>query len=130
MNEGNPTPDPSPAGTDGDFELAKPAPPDLAGSGAPRAAEDTERRDTADSVGLGFAIPVNQSRRVAEELIRTGHAPHPVIGVTLDMDYAGDGARIDGTGGAGGPGDRLRLTVGRAGAERTVTPRLGASGQN
>ncbi|MEU6813382.1 trypsin-like peptidase domain-containing protein [Streptomyces sp. NPDC046860] len=120
------------------------------------------------SIGLGFAIPVNQARRVAEELINDGHATHPVIGVTLDMDYSGDGARIgDGSAVVGGgpgdraglkpgdlitevdghpvhsgeelivrvrahrPGDRLRLTVGRPGAGRTVTLKLGAaSGEN
>ncbi|MEU6557353.1 trypsin-like peptidase domain-containing protein [Streptomyces sp. NPDC046915] len=73
----------------------------------------------AGSIGLGFAIPVNQARRVAEELINTGKATHPVIGVTLDMDYAGDGARIGTKGGnggpavtVGGPGDRAGLDAG------------------
>ncbi|MFF8354284.1 trypsin-like peptidase domain-containing protein [Streptomyces chartreusis] len=73
----------------------------------------------AGSIGLGFAIPVNQARRVAEELINTGHATHPVIGVTLDMDYAGDGARV-GTKGSdggsavtgGGPGDKAGIKPG------------------
>ncbi|MEV2198933.1 trypsin-like peptidase domain-containing protein [Streptomyces fradiae] len=46
------------------------------------------------SIGLGFAIPVNQGRRVAEELINTGRATHPVIGVSLDMEFSGDGARV------------------------------------
>ncbi|MFF7972040.1 trypsin-like peptidase domain-containing protein [Streptomyces sp. NPDC007905] len=73
----------------------------------------------AGSIGLGFAIPVNQARRVAEELINKGHATHPVIGVTLDMGYTGDGARIDSRardGGPavtkGGPGDRAGLRAG------------------
>ncbi|MFG2885586.1 trypsin-like peptidase domain-containing protein [Streptomyces sp. NPDC048297] len=57
----------------------------------------------AGSIGLGFAIPVNQAKRVAEELINKGHATHPVIGVTLDMGYTGDGARIDTKGAGGGP---------------------------
>ncbi|WP_406506944.1 trypsin-like peptidase domain-containing protein [Streptomyces sp. NBC_00212] len=48
----------------------------------------------AGSIGLGFAIPVNQAKRVAEELINTGRATHPVIGVTLDMKFTGDGARV------------------------------------
>ncbi|MER5544564.1 trypsin-like peptidase domain-containing protein [Streptomyces sp. NPDC002589] len=55
------------------------------------------------SIGLGFAIPVNQAKRVAEELINDGHATHPVIGVTLDMAYTGDGARIDDKSAGGGP---------------------------
>ncbi|MFD7433564.1 S1C family serine protease [Streptomyces sp. NPDC059861] len=71
------------------------------------------------SIGLGFAIPINQGKRVAEELINTGRATHPVIGVTLDMDYTGDGARV-GTAGAdgaapvtpGGPGDKAGIEPG------------------
>ncbi|WP_437104903.1 trypsin-like peptidase domain-containing protein [Streptomyces sp. enrichment culture] len=71
------------------------------------------------SIGLGFAIPVNQAKRVAEELIDHGHATHPVIGVTLDMGYTGDGARIGDKGAnggpavtRGGPGDRAGLRAG------------------
>ncbi|MGI5437609.1 trypsin-like peptidase domain-containing protein [Streptomyces shenzhenensis] len=71
------------------------------------------------SIGLGFAIPVNQARRVAEELINDGRATHPVIGITLDMAYSGDGARIGTKGGdggpavtTGGPGDRAGLRPG------------------
>ncbi|MEU9334201.1 trypsin-like peptidase domain-containing protein [Streptomyces sp. NPDC048290] len=71
------------------------------------------------SIGLGFAIPINQGKRVAEELINTGKATHPVIGVTLDMDYSGDGARVHtetGDGGSpvtpGGPGDRAGIEPG------------------
>ncbi|NMI00774.1 S1C family serine protease [Pseudonocardia acidicola] len=33
------------------------------------------------SVGLGFAIPVDQARRVAQEILNTGHATKPVLGV-------------------------------------------------
>ncbi|WP_308286558.1 S1C family serine protease [Streptomyces griseorubiginosus] len=73
----------------------------------------------AGSIGLGFAIPVNQARRVAEELINTGKATHPVIGVTLDMNYTGDGARVGkkaADGGpavtAGGPGARAGIKAG------------------
>lgn len=65
------------------------------------------------SIGLGFAIPVNQAKRVAEELINTGRATHPVIGVTLDMKYSGDGARVGAKGSvAGGPGDRAGIRPG------------------
>ncbi|MBV1942777.1 trypsin-like peptidase domain-containing protein [Streptomyces sp. BV286] len=55
------------------------------------------------SIGLGFAIPINQGKRVAEELINTGRATHPVIGVTLDMEYSGDGARVGTKSNDGGP---------------------------
>ncbi|MGW0392629.1 S1C family serine protease [Streptomyces sp. NPDC003042] len=71
------------------------------------------------SIGLGFAIPVNQGKRVAEELIRTGRATHPVIGVTLDMQYKGEGARVGSKGEdgkpsvvAGGPGARAGVKAG------------------
>ncbi|MBL1085537.1 trypsin-like peptidase domain-containing protein [Streptomyces actinomycinicus] len=73
----------------------------------------------AGSIGLGFAIPVNQAKRVAEELIDKGRASHPVIGVRLDMGYTGDGARIDTKGRDGhpvlaedGPADRAGMAEG------------------
>ena len=46
------------------------------------------------SIGLGFAIPVNQAKRVAEEIISTGRSTHPVIGVKVDLQYGGPGAQI------------------------------------
>ncbi|MFG3495021.1 trypsin-like peptidase domain-containing protein [Streptomyces sp. NPDC047928] len=55
------------------------------------------------SIGLGFAIPINQGKRVAEELINTGRATHPVIGVSLDMKFSGDGARVGDKAQDGGP---------------------------
>ncbi|MFC5030200.1 S1C family serine protease [Streptomyces fildesensis] len=69
------------------------------------------------SIGLGFAIPANQAKRVAEELINTGKATHPVIGVTVDMTYEGDGARVGGKAGTtavtpGGPGDQAGIEAG------------------
>ncbi|MFB8248607.1 trypsin-like peptidase domain-containing protein [Streptomyces sp. NPDC055952] len=70
-----------------------------------RSAESGSGPDSGQSgsIGLGFAIPINQGKRVAEELINTGRATHPVIGITLDMDYSGDGARVAAEGGEGGP---------------------------
>ncbi|MFI2376012.1 trypsin-like peptidase domain-containing protein [Streptomyces sp. NPDC018964] len=68
------------------------------------------------SIGLGFAIPINQGKRVAEELINTGKASHPVIGITLDMQYGGDGARVAEKGGDGGP----PVSVGGPGAKAGI----------
>ena len=48
------------------------------------------------SIGLGFAIPIDQVRRVAVQLIRTGHATHSVFGATLNTAYTGTGAQIVG----------------------------------
>jgi len=46
------------------------------------------------SIGLGFAIPVNEARRVALELIRTGQATHAVLGADLSANWTGNGAEI------------------------------------
>ncbi|MEU6999437.1 trypsin-like peptidase domain-containing protein [Nonomuraea sp. NPDC046570] len=46
------------------------------------------------SIGLGFAIPVNQARRVAEEIVTTGKARRSRIGVVLDQSFRGEGIRI------------------------------------
>ncbi len=46
------------------------------------------------SIGLGFAIPINQVRIVATELIRTGRAAHSVIGAFVNTSYTGSGAQI------------------------------------
>jgi putative serine protease PepD len=46
------------------------------------------------SIGVGFSIPINQARRVAEQIIRTGSATYPVIGASLDPAYTGAGVRI------------------------------------
>ncbi|MEU1124638.1 trypsin-like peptidase domain-containing protein [Streptomyces sp. NPDC005899] len=69
------------------------------------------------SIGLGFAIPINQGKRVAEELINTGRATHPVIGVTLDMDFTGDGAKVGGKAGGGGPAVTEGGAADKAGVE-------------
>jgi putative serine protease PepD len=37
----------------------------------------------AGNIGVGFAIPINQARAIANELIATGHASHPLLGVSL-----------------------------------------------
>ena len=36
--------------------------------------------------GLGFAIPINKARKIANDLITTGRAKHPMIGVTLSSN--------------------------------------------
>jgi putative serine protease PepD len=46
------------------------------------------------SIGLGFAIPVDQAKRVADELIATGKASHASLGVQVGNDPSARGARI------------------------------------
>ncbi|MFJ2276524.1 S1C family serine protease [Streptomyces sp. NPDC087866] len=55
----------------------------------------------AGSIGLGFAIPINQATTVARQLIKTGQPVYPVIGATVTMDEKSGGAVISdrGTGG-------------------------------
>ncbi|KIF76555.1 protease [Streptomyces sp. 150FB] len=85
-----------------------------------RAADSGSQTDggQAGSIGLGFAIPINQGKRVAEELINTGKATHPVIGVTLDTDFTGDGARVAAQAAGGGPA----VTSGGPGAKAGIRP--------
>ena len=69
----------------------------------------------AGSIGLGFAIPINQARKTAEQLIKNGKATYPVIGVSVDMQYAGDGAKVADTSNAilpGGPASKAGLRAG------------------
>ena len=49
---------------------------------------------TSGSIGLGFAIPINEARRVIDELIASGKSTRPVLGVFFDSTYTGTGAKI------------------------------------
>ena len=49
---------------------------------------------SSGSIGLGFSIPINQAKRVAEEIINSGSSSYPVIGVQLDNTYSGRGALV------------------------------------
>ena len=46
------------------------------------------------SIGLGFAIPVDQAKRIADELISTGTASHASLGVQVSNDVTAPGAKI------------------------------------
>ena len=46
------------------------------------------------SIGLGFAIPINQARKTADQLIKNGVATYPVIGVLLNMNFTENGAQV------------------------------------
>jgi putative serine protease PepD len=65
----------------------------------------------AGSIGLGFAIPINQVQRIGEELINTGTSTKPIIGVTLDQRFQGEGARVQEVS-PGGPADGAGLESG------------------
>ena len=70
------------------------------------------------SIGLGFAIPIDQATRTAEQIIATGEAVYPVMGVRLDRGFPGPGARIAADEGSAravepdGPAGRVGLEAG------------------
>jgi putative serine protease PepD len=68
----------------------------------------------AGNIGVGFAIPIDQVRVIAGELIKNGKASHPLIGVVLAdaTDSAGnDLARVQSVT-SGGPADKAGIKVG------------------
>ncbi len=54
-------------------------------------------RSSGGNIGVGFAIPINEARRVAQQLIRTGRAQHATLGVhvTSVTDGSRDGAQVE-----------------------------------
>jgi putative serine protease PepD len=71
------------------------------------------------NIGVGFAIPSDQVATTVQQLITTGKAVHPVIGVYLDSGYTGEGVRVADEGPDGqpavnpdGPADKAGLEAG------------------
>jgi putative serine protease PepD len=67
------------------------------------------------SIGLGFAIPINQARKTADQLIKNGVATYPIIGVSLNMNFTENGAQVATNGRgilAGGPAAKVGLRGG------------------
>jgi len=54
---------------------------------------------TGGNIGVGFSIPSDQASKTAQQLITTGKAEHPVLGVKVDRSYDGDGAKVAQDGG-------------------------------
>ncbi|WNM36284.1 trypsin-like peptidase domain-containing protein [Streptomyces sp. Li-HN-5-11] len=71
------------------------------------------------SIGLGFAIPIDQAKFVAQQLIKTGKPVYAKIGASVSLEDTTDGAKItdQGAGGAAaieqdGPADKAGLKPG------------------
>jgi putative serine protease PepD len=68
--------------------------------------------EQAGNVGLAFAIPVNQAKRQAQEIIDTGRARRTVFGAQVEGGRTpGGGARLQSVE-TGGPAERAGLKVG------------------
>jgi putative serine protease PepD len=65
---------------------------------------------TGGNIGVGFAIPIDYARSIADEIIQTGKATHPYVGVTAGPDTSGssNGAKIISVV-PGGPADKAGL---------------------
>ncbi|MFJ3306134.1 S1C family serine protease [Streptomyces sp. NPDC086549] len=71
------------------------------------------------SIGLGFAIPINQAKYVAQQLIKTGKPVYAKIGASVSLEDSTGGAKITDTGASGssavesgGPADKAGLKPG------------------
>jgi S1-C subfamily serine protease len=50
--------------------------------------------NSSGNIGLGFSIPINEAKRIIEEIIATGKSTRPILGVFFDTTYTGIGAKI------------------------------------
>ena len=69
------------------------------------------------SIGVGFAIPIDQAKRIADEIVKTGKASHAVLGASVG-DATVDGQALLTSGAkvsqltAGGGAEKAGLQVG------------------
>ncbi len=74
-------------------------------------ATNTSNQAEAGSIGLGFAIPINLVARIAQEIIDTGEATVPIMGIKLAIQSKVEGAVVEGVT-KGGPADVVGLKKG------------------
>lgn len=79
--------------------------------GVPSVIASNGTGEEAGSIGLGFAIPVNQARRIADELIEQGSVQMPAINAAIDTRSQLPGALV-GDVTPGGAADRGGLRAG------------------
>jgi len=44
---------------------------------------------TGESVGIGFAIPIDRAKKIVNDIVKTGHAKYPVLGISYDPRFIG-----------------------------------------
>ncbi|WP_344488450.1 S1C family serine protease, partial [Glycomyces endophyticus] len=69
---------------------------DIAGQviGINTAIASTAAEGEAGNIGIGFAIPINQAKRIADEIVATGSASHTVLGAELGASELGVGVTL------------------------------------
>jgi putative serine protease PepD len=69
--------------------------------------------DEAGNIGLAFAVPINQAKRVAQDIIDTGRARRTVLGAELENSYrSSDGGVRLASVVSGGPAEHAGLRAG------------------
>ena len=76
---------------------------------------------SAGSVGVGFAIPIDIARRDADQIISSGHASRPFLGISGESIPGGGGALVQGLS-SSGPASQAGLEVGDVIAELEGKP--------
>ncbi|MFI5956498.1 S1C family serine protease [Cryptosporangium sp. NPDC051539] len=70
------------------------------------------QNSTSGNIGIGFAIPINQAKRVAEQIISSGSARTTVIGAEVDLNDENSAGAPMSTVVAGGPAAKAGLKPG------------------
>jgi putative serine protease PepD len=63
------------------------------------------------NIGVGFAIPIDSAKAIAEQLVKDGKVTHAFMGVRIEDTESGNGARIGGVE-SGQPADKADLQEG------------------
>jgi putative serine protease PepD len=81
-------------------------------------------RGQSGSIGLGFAIPINQAAEIGQLLIKNGKATYPILGANVDQAGGDDGViltAVDSGGPAAGAGLRKDDVITRIDGKRVNT---------
>ena len=85
---------------------------DLVGINSAIASLGAAQGSQSGSIGLGFAIPIDQAKRIAQELIQSGQATQAVLGVTAQDSHSGARGAVVGNVAADGAAARSGLAGG------------------